>query len=134
MKKSFLPLLVFAFASILSLTRCNKSIAPTEIEESHAINLSYVYDSTDVVHKNDIYRYRQMVKKIILTNNKALIQANLQASRTMDWKRMSDLGKINLNLEKKIDGYNREGKNEWESFKIDLNSDLIELDKAFADL
>jgi hypothetical protein len=52
----------------------------------------------------------------------------------MDWKRMSDLGKINLNLEKKIDGYNREGKNEWESFKIDLNSDLIELDKAFADL
>jgi hypothetical protein len=134
MKKSFLPLLVFAFASILSLTRCNKSIAPTEIEESHAINVSYVYDSADVVHKNDIYRYRQMVKKIILTNNKALIQANLQASRTMDWKRMSDLGKMNLNLEKKIDEYNREGKNEWESFKIDLNSDLIELDKAFADL
>jgi hypothetical protein len=133
MKEFFLSLLTFAFVSTMSLTSCNKSIAPTEIEESHVLNVSVDYDSARVAYQTDIYRYRQMVKKRILINNKVLATVNLEVSRTMDWKRMSDLGKMNLNLEKKMDGYD-EGKEEWESFKIDLNHDMSELDKAFADL
>lgn len=74
-----------------------------------------------------------MVERKILKNKKIIDNSNLQIARTLDWEKISDLQERNYALKKRMDDYNGGGKEELELFKIDLNYDLVELDKALAD-
>lgn len=112
---------------------CNSSLKEPEIEKSNVMKASLVMDSINTLHLNETRIYRKMVERKILKNKKIIDNSNLQIARTLDWEKISDLQERNYALKKRMDDYNGGGKEELELFKIDLNYDLVELDKALAD-
>lgn len=97
------------------------------------MKVSVEFDSAETQYLLDMKRYRGTVEKKIRNNQRIIIVANSQLARTSDWQRASDLLTKNFSLEKRLRDYHGEGKADWELFKTDFNSDLVELDKALND-
>jgi hypothetical protein len=133
MRNSFFVLSTFVLAISGHLMSCNNDAKKPFIEKSSFIKASLVNDSLETLHLNETRVYRKIVEKKILKNKKIIDDSYLHVARALDWQRTSDFQKRNLFLKKKMDDYNGERKEELELFKIDLNSDLGELDKALAD-
>jgi chromosome segregation ATPase len=140
MKKSILTLSVLAFVSGVTFTSCNSPAKKVEIAESNVVKANIELDSAKAEYLADIISYRKEAAEKIAANDKIIADANAKMVNDKkevkaDYKKkIAELEEKNEDLRKKIEGYKPEGKDKWESFKAEFNSDLDALGKAFSDL
>jgi TolA-binding protein len=80
-----------------------------------------------MVAKIDANDKRIAELKANMVNEKKTAQADYK-------KKIDDLEKRNRALKAKIDGYEGEGKENWENFKAEFNHDMDQFGQAFKDI
>ena len=135
----YISLLITLF-SISAIVGCNSK---TEVEENTADAISNIKEdiqqlSNDTISSTEFNAYRAESERLIDLNNQRIQSYNIKISKpgmpVMDKlreKRIKELQEKNTALRIKIVEYkNNQSTTAWETFKIDFNRDLDELNKS----
>jgi hypothetical protein len=88
----------------------------------------------------EMAKYKKDTEANIVTNQKIIDDFKLRIEnektevKSKYNKIIADLEQKNNDLGEKMDDYNAEGKEQWESFKTEFSMDMDNLGKAFKDL
>lgn len=140
MKKSILTLTVCIFLTTVFWTSCNSPAQKVENAKENVDEAAEDLDKAKAEYMADVERYRQESAEKIAANNQAIIdfKANVnkqkQSARAQYNKSIAELEQKNKDLQMKLEGYKDEGKDKWESFKMEFNHDMEELGQAFSNL
>lgn len=140
MKKSILTCAAFMLIAGGMLSSCN---TPAQKVENAQDNVAAAKDDLTKANEEylaDIEVYRQVTADKIAANNKSITEFNArtenkkEAAKSDYQRKVAELEQKNSDLKKKLDDYKAEGKNNWEQFKVEFNSDMDELGEAFKNL
>jgi len=90
--------------------------------------------------KDSIQQFRTVTQAKLIANEKQLAEykvkiANEKKANKIKYEtELAKMVKKNNELKVKLENYNEEGDEKWESFKTEFNRDMDELGKAFKDL
>ncbi len=131
---------LLAFFSLSILTACNNSERKLENAEDNVEEANEDLDDAREDYAEDVAMYRKINAERIAANNKSIQEFNERMAQdkaiaTDDYrKKIADINQKNTDLQKRIDGYEMDNKDNWEIFKAEFNKDMDALSEAFESL
>jgi uncharacterized protein YPO0396 len=86
----------------------------------------------------DMSKYKKQTSDRIAANQKSINEFNKRIvtekkqAKVADQKKIAELEAKNKDMEKRMDDYQADGKENWEAFKSEFGKDMDELGNAFA--
>jgi Skp family chaperone for outer membrane proteins len=119
---------------------CNTPAQKVENAQADVVDANKDLEKANAEYTADIESYRNATAEKIATNEKSI--ADFKARTDMEKKdakaeykkKIADLEKRNTDMKKKMDEYQEQGKENWETFKTEFNHDMDEIGNAFKDL
>lgn len=140
MKKSILTLVASTFITGTILTSCSSPAQKVENAENNVMEANQDLDKANEKYLEDIETYRKESADKIAANDKSIAEfktriANEKKEAKADYEnKIAKLEQKNSDMEKKMDNYQAEGNEKWESFKREFNHDMDELEQSLKDL
>ncbi len=140
MKKTILVFAAIACISGPLLTGCNTSSEKVEHAQEDVKDAKMDLKEAKEDYLVDVENYRKETAEKIEANNqsiaefKARKEADKKEAREEYNEKVAKLEQKNTDLQKKMDDYKMDGKDNWEKFKIEFNHDMEELGQSFKDL
>ncbi len=140
MKTSIKILFILVVASVTILMSCdnaNQKVANAENDVAEANEKLKAAENDYLV---DVEKYKETVAAKIDANNKSIAEfdariANEKKAVKAEYKqKISELESKNSDMKKKIDEYQVEGKEKWETFKSEFDKEMDELGKSITDV
>lgn len=141
MKKS---ILVLAVSSLLisgaGLSSCSSPAEKVENAEGEVTEAKEDLKEAKEDYLLEVETFRKETAEKVALNNQSI--AEFKARKALDKKeakaeydkKVKALEQKNTDMQKRLDDYQIDGKDNWEKFKIEYNHDMDELGKAFKDL
>ncbi len=139
-KRPFLALAIVALLSGALVISCNSSSKKLEEAQEDVVDAHNDLDQANLDYEADIENYRLETAAKIEDNNqsiadfKARVASEKKEKRAEYEAKINELDQKNSDMKKKLDDYKIEGKEKWDAFKTEFNSDMNELGTAFKDL
>lgn len=123
-----------------SLIGCN---SPEDKVENAAENVVDAHEDLEKANQdyvNEVANYKREISQRTEENNVRIAEMRAKASERKaetraDYNaRIDELDRKNGEMKRKLDGYNGDNRDNWESFKSEFNHDMDELGKSFSDL
>jgi len=140
MKKLILTLAASTFIIGAILISCNTPAEKVENAQNNVDEANQELNEANEAYLADIEAYRVITADKIEANNKSIADFNARIEKDKktakdDYKKkIVELEQKNSDMKKKMDDYKAEGKDKWELFKAEFNSDMERLGSAFKDL
>ncbi len=140
MKKSLLLLTVSVFITATLLTSCNSSAEKVENAENDVLDAEKALEIANAEYLSDVENYRIETRDRIEANNQSIIEFNARIenekkeAKAEYKKQIAELEQKNTDMEKRMDDYKADSKENWEKFKEEFNNDMIALGEAFKNL
>jgi len=140
MRKSILLFTIIAVASTLVYTSCKSSSEKVESAEAKVTEAEQDLIDAQQEYRVDVDNYRMQTASTIEANNRNIAEFNARIEKEKSQvkaeyrQKIADLEAKNNEMKKKLDGYQAEGKDQWESFKNEFNRDMDQLGKSISDL
>jgi len=140
MKKTILVFAAIACISGPLLTSCNTPSEKVENAQEDVKDAKMDLKEANEDYLVDVENYRKETAEKIAANNqsiaefKARKEADKKEAREEYNEKVAKLEQKNTDLQKKMDDYKMDGKDNWEKFKIEFNHDMEELGQSFKDL
>ena len=140
MRTSILALAAFALLAGAVSISCSSSSKKVDDAQNSIREARQDLDAANKEFLADMENFRvEMVAKIDANDKRiAELKANMvneKKTAQADYKKkIDDLEKRNRALKAKIDGYEGEGKENWENFKAEFNHDMDQFGQAFKDI
>ncbi len=128
-------LMVFAIFS-----GCESSEKKVDVAQDEVTKAKEDLDAANAEYLADVEAYRKEKADLIAANDSSIVALKLKiANEKKDVKadyekKITELEQKNKDLKVKMDDYNDEGKEKWESFKREFSHDMDELGNALKDL
>jgi DNA repair exonuclease SbcCD ATPase subunit len=140
MKKSILMFVASLCISSSVFTSCNTSSEKLENAKSDVKDAKEDLHDANEEYLVDVENYKKETADKISANNQSI--AEFKARKASDKKeareeyneKIAKLEAKNSDMQKKMDDYKTEGKENWEKFKTEFSHDMDELGNAFKDL
>ncbi len=140
MRIFILSLAAIALLCTVSLTGCTSPAEKVSNAQEKVKDANADLSKANQEYLADIENYRKQTNEHIRANAKNL--AEFKARTAADKKEAKEdyqakieaLEKRNSDLQKSIEDYKADGKENWERFKFEFNSDLDELRKAYEEM
>ena len=122
------------------MTGCNTSAKEGDGTRGEIVETQADFDEATHAYLMEVRTYRKETEERIAANDsiiqvlKSKIAGRKQQARTEYAKKVTELEQKNDALKKKMGDFREDGKEQWESFKAEVNHDMNELEKAFRDL
>ena len=139
MKKSILIIAAVTILTGTSLTNCTSPSQKVENAQDSVASAKMNIDKTDPEYLADIekYRYETAIKisdnDKILTDLKASFNLKKNDAKADYDKKIAELEQKNSDMNKKLQDYKEDGKENWEKFKKEFNHDMDDLGMALND-
>ncbi len=140
MKKSILLLAAFTMITGAILTSCDTPAQKAENAQDDVKEAKEDLEKANQEYLADMKNYRKQMADKIEANDqsiaefKASIENEKEEAKAGYQEEIAALEQKNSDLKMKMDGYKGEGKDKWETFKAEFNSDMDNFGKAFKDL
>lgn len=139
MKKTILILAIASTVIIATTSSCNSSTEKVEDAAVKVENASEDLAKAKEEFNLEYNKFKLESDQRTIENDKLIADLKIQKSKIKKEakaeydKKIADLETRNSNLKQKLTDYKEEGKDKWESFKIEFNHDMDELGKALTD-
>ena len=126
-------ILLVAFALF---SGCRSSEKKVDEAQEDVTEANKALDEANAEYLADVEAYRREKADVIAANDSSILALKLKiANEKKDVKadydkKITELEQKNRDLKMKMDNYNDEGKEKWESFKREFNHDMDELGNA----
>jgi hypothetical protein len=138
MKKSILTLAASLFMAGAILTGCSTPAEKVANAQQDINEANNDLDKANNEYLAEVAAFKKEAADKIAINEKSI--ADFKARKANEKKEaqaayekeISDLEKKNSDMKKKMDDYQIEGREKWETFKADFSHGMDELGKAFA--
>ncbi len=136
MKSTKALFIMIAFFALLLVTSCNSSSEKVKIAEENVMEAKEDLSLAQDEFAKDVNLYRVEIGKKISSNEKAIADINAKIKKSNVKLRaeyeiqITALEKQNKDLNKKMNDYKADTKENWEMFKSQFNRDMDELGLA----
>ncbi len=140
MLKSILQVITMMCITISIFTGCKSPSEKVESAVENVVEADEALEKANDEYKADMETYRaETAAKIVenekmITDFRARVELEKKSARADYNEKIDKLNQKNSDLKMKLDGYNADGKEKWETFKTEFNRDMDELGQAFNDL
>lgn len=140
MRKSILLFTFIAVVSSLMYTSCKSSSEKVENAEEKVTEAEQNLNDAQQEYQADLDNYRMQTASTIETNNRNIAEFNARIENEKNEVRaeyrtkIAELEAKNNEMKQKLDNYQSEGKDQWESFKNEFNRDMDQLGRSISDL
>lgn len=140
MKTKILSLAIIIIIAGTMLSGCQSSSEKVENAQNNYIKANDELNKANEEYLKDIEDYRKKMDKKVTENNKSItefkarIEHEKRVAKADYIKKIVALEQKNSDIKKKMDEYKAEGKEKWESFKLDFGHEMDELGKALIEL
>jgi len=141
MKRMICSLIITLFVTGVILTACQSSTTKREKAKVEEIPDTVIYIDQDKLTLSDsIKQFKHQSEKQILLNEKNIVLFKTEAANEKESDRIKDAEKIaelelrNNDLVIRLDNYYDESQEQWDSFKVEYNEDMDDLEDAFEGL
>ena len=133
----------FAFMLVVTMsiiTSCNSSAKKVEEAKEDVVDAKDELKEAEEEYKMDMQNFKDENLRQIEANMVSINEFNARAEKKKKSAReaykakIADLEQQNTNLKMKLDGYQQEGKENWDAFKSEFKSDMDRLGEAFKDV
>ena len=137
MKTTIIKLTVLAFLGCGLLSNCNTPAQKVENAQDGVAKAEADLNKANEEYLADIENYKKEAALKIEANNKSIADfnarmANEKAEAKADYKdKINAIEQKNSDLKKKMEGYQAQGKDQWDKFKTEFSRDMDELGTAF---
>lgn len=136
MKKLILVIIATALIAGVSLTSCNSPSEELENAQDNVDEANADLNKANVEYLADIEDYKKITSEKINTNKRSLADFKLRiekekaAVKAKYLKEIKELEQKNSDVEKKMEDYKAEGKEDWEKFKSDFSNEMDDIAKS----
>ncbi len=140
MKKSILILASITIITSLTLTSCSTSSEKVENAEQAVIDADNDLDKAKKDYTEEYNKFKLESDEKITANEKLIADLkeyskNKKKEAKIEYEKSIDnLEVMNNVMKEKINDYQDEGNDQWQSFKDEFNHDMLELGQAINDL
>jgi hypothetical protein len=140
MKKLLKKTLSIIFIGTIITTSCNSPAKKVEKaqENLEVAEIEYTQAYKDSVDEFMLFRNtmesRIESNEVVINKYKIDMKENNSKAKSKDQKIIDDLEQKNINMRKRIEEYNKTGREEWDAFKKEFNYDMDELGKSLKNL
>lgn len=140
MKQSIVVLTVFMFSMTLMFISCENSAKKLDNAEKDVTEAKDDLEEAQQDYLKDMEEYRLQTANKIEANKRSISEFNARIENEKkevkaEYKmKIAELEQKNSDMQKKIDEYKVEGKDQWELFKTEFNRDMDELGKALSNI
>jgi chromosome segregation ATPase len=141
MKKSIILLTVLTVVSgSILITRCTTTSdkvadAQAKVNEAHQ-----ELNDANAEYLADVEKYKKETAAEIAANNESIaafnkrIETEKNEAKAVYKNQVAKLEQKNTDMQKRLDDYKADGKDNWKAFKKEFSHDMSELGQAFRDL
>lgn len=141
MKKIFLKITCIGFISMFALTSCgNTSEEKIEDAQEDVADAEQELREAETQLKIDYDNYKLETEKELLENEQRIEELRLEikkekvaATRAKREKELEELESRNETLRQKFQNFKYNAREDWETFKIDFNNEMQELNQSIKD-
>jgi phosphoenolpyruvate-protein kinase (PTS system EI component) len=136
--------LIFAIPTLMGaslfFTSCSTPAEKVKDAKENVTEAKNELKDANEAYLADVESYRREAAEKIEANNQAIIEFNKRVqnekmeARADYKKKIAELEKKNTDMKKRMDDYTADGKDNWESFKMEFNRDMESLGLAFKNL
>lgn len=140
MQKSILIITACAILTGANLTSCNTPAQKVDSAQNDVAEAKEDLKEAREEYLMEIENYRKETAARIDANNQSITEFNERIKDEKNEakagyeKQIAELEQKNNNLEKRMDDYKADGKDNWVIFKKEFNKDMDNLGQAFKDL
>jgi hypothetical protein len=140
MKKSILAIPAFVFIISLFFTGCNTPAENVANAQKDVNEANSDLNKANNAYLAEVTAYKKEAADKIAANEQSIAEfkARKESERReaqLEYeKKINALEQKNSDMKKKIDEYQVEGKDKWETFKTDFSHGMDELGKAFTSI
>jgi hypothetical protein len=142
MKRMMYYLIITMVVTGVILTACQSSTTKREKARAEEMPDTVIYIDQDkkLTFKDSVDQFKKHSEKQILLNKeeivlfKAKIVAENKKQKIKDDQKIAELELRNNDLVIRLDSYNDESQEQWDSFKVEYNEDMDDLEDDFKDL
>ncbi|MCF8239566.1 MAG: hypothetical protein K9I85_15495 [Saprospiraceae bacterium] len=137
MNTSGLKIALLALVTVAFITSCSNSSEKVANAEQEVTEANKALDEANEAYLQDIENFRSETAARIEANQRSIEDFNERISKEKkevkaDYQqKIAELEAKNSDMKTKLDGYKAEGKENWESFKVEFSRDMDELGTAF---
>ena len=137
MKKLIFTLSAFALLTSALFTSCNTASEKVDNAEIKAIKADEDFNKVKEEYLADIENFKKETNAKIEANNQVIVEFKVKAANAKkDAKvyyeeQIAILEQKNIAMKAKLDTYQENGKDNWETFKTEFNKDMNDLGEAF---
>ncbi len=139
MKKSIFRFVAVAVAVVASVgTGCESPAQKVNSAQTNVVDANKKLEEANKEYLVDIENYRQSEAAKIAANNKSIaefrtrIATEKKEARAAYEQKITALEQKNSDMKKKMDDYQEDGKEKWESFKREFSRDMEDLGTSFS--
>jgi chromosome segregation ATPase len=141
MKKSILLLTILTFVSgSILITRCTTTSEKVANAQDKVNEAHQELNDANAEYQADMEKYRKETAEEIAANNESIaafnkrIETEKSEAKAAYKNQISKLEQKNTDMQKRLDEYKADGKDNWKAFKKEFSRDMSELGQAFRDL
>ncbi len=142
MKRGMYYLIVTTIATGMILTACQSSTTKREKAKAEEMPDTVIYIDQDEkpTLKDSIAQFKKQSEKQIQQNEKEIVLFKAEIidekkkAKIKDDKKIDELELRNNDLVIRLDNYYDESQEQWDSFKVEYNEDMDDLEDDFKDL
>jgi hypothetical protein len=137
MKKSIFTSAALAFFIAAGITSCNTPTQRIENAQEEVNDAEEDLKKANEAYLADVVAYRKETAEKIANNNQSILDFNkkIEAKKVearADYKmKILALEQKNADMQRRMNDYKSDGKDDWNKFKTEFNHDMDELGKAF---
>jgi Tfp pilus assembly protein PilE len=138
MKGKIIVIILAVLSSVVMFSSCNSSSEKVEKAEKNVVEAKNDLQAANEAYMADMSKYKKQTSDRIAANQKSINEFNKRIvtekkqAKVADQKKIAELEAKNKDMEKRMDDYQADGKENWEAFKSEFGKDMDELGNAFA--
>jgi ABC-type enterochelin transport system substrate-binding protein len=142
MKRMMYYLIITMVVTGMILTACQSSTTKREKAKGEEMPDTVIYIDQDqkLTFKDSVDQFKKQSEKQIRLNKKEIVLFKTEIidekekAKIRDDEKIAELELRNNDLVIRLDSYNDESQEQWDSFKVEYNEDMNDLDDDFKDL
>jgi len=140
MKKIIITIIVITITTGALFIGCNSSAKKVEHAKENVTEAKQDLSQAQANYTNDVQKFRQETNSKINSNQDRIDELNANMVKEKKEikaeykKKIAVLKQKNTDMKKRMDDYNVDEKEKWESFKMEFNHDMDDLEKSLKDL
>lgn len=140
MKRPIISMVLTGFLISATITSCSSSAEKVENAEGKVDEANQELDEAKDAYLEDIEQFKAETAEKIAANEKSIqdfksrVNSQKKEAKADYLKKIEELEAQNSDAKKKLDDYQAEGKEKWESFKITYNSEMEKIAAALIEI